>query len=178
MRKSKDDIVTELRESFHSVCAVAASIDKEGFNVSKHNKWTTAENVSHLVRSTKMTRLAYQLPKFLPLILYGKPSRTSHGYSKIISNYLKKLESGAVATGLYVPSKTSYNQTVLVDKLMVEGEKLVSVIENKWSDEQLDHYQIEHPLLGLITLRELAYFTIYHNLHHLATISNLYAAGN
>ena len=174
MQKSKDQIITELNESFNSLVEVSVTVKNELFNVSKENKWTTAENIAHLVRATKMTSLAYILPKFLPVLLYGKPRRTSHGYNKLVENYEKKLEGGAVATGLYVPRKTNYEKEKLNSKLKVEGDKLISAIEKKWSDEQLDHYQISHPILGLLTVRELAYFTIYHNGHHLETIKKFY----
>ena len=47
---------------------------------------------------------------------------------------------------------------------------LIGNIEKKWSDAKLDKYIAPHPLLGKITLRELAYFTIYHIQHHLSII--------
>ena len=39
-------------------------------------------------------------------------------------------------------------------------------------EEDLDRYLAPHPLLGKITLRELAYFTIYHTHHHLQIIKD------
>lgn len=174
MRKSKSEIISELNDGFMSLVSTANLVTDELFNVSKENKWTTAENIAHLVSSTKMTSLAYSLPKFLHVILYGKPGRTSHGYSKIVENYHRKLEEGAKASGVYVPKKTDYEKQQLNEKLKREGKKLISAIEKNWSDEQLDHYQISHPILGLLTVRELAYFTIYHNGHHLQTIKKYY----
>ncbi|MEO1370066.1 MAG: DinB family protein, partial [Acidobacteriota bacterium] len=35
-----------------------------------------------------------------------------------------------------------------------------------WSDRQLDTLRLEHPILGAMTVRELLYFTLYHNAHH------------
>lgn len=174
MIKSKEQIITELGESFDSLCVVGKSLSVEDFNISKANKWTPAENIAHLVRATKMTSLAFSLPKFLHVVLYGKPNRTSHGYSKIVDNYHKKLEDGAQATGVYVPKKADYQKEILTGKLNAEGDKLIKAMNEKWSDEQLDHYQISHPILGLLTIRELAYFTIYHNGHHLETIKKHY----
>lgn len=174
MRKSKDDIIAELSESFNSLLAASFLVQDEWFNVSKENKWTAAENISHLVQATKMTSMAFTLPKFLPVLLYGKPNRTSHGYTKVVENYEKKLEGGAKATGVYVPKKTTYKKEQLNNSLKKEGDKLVHAISEKWSDEQLDHYQISHPILGLLTVRELAYFTIHHNGHHLQTIRKYY----
>jgi hypothetical protein len=178
MRKSKDEIINELQESFNSLISVSSAVKDEFYNVSKNNKWTPAENIAHLVNATKMTSLAFTLPKFLHVMLYGKPQRTSHGYTKIIDNYQRKLQDGAVATGVYVPKKINYAKADLHEKLKREGNKLVTAIDKKWSDEQLDHYQISHPILGLLTVRELAYFTIYHNGHHQGTIETHYLERN
>lgn len=174
MKKSKSEIIVELGESYNSLCAAASSVEDHRFNMSKDNKWTAAENVQHLVTATKMTSMAFTLPKFIHTFLYGKPSRTSHGYGKIVENYQKRLDEGAKATGVYVPKKTDYEKAVLTKKLNTEGEKLVSAISKKWSDEQMDQYQVAHPILGLLTIRELAYFTLYHNFHHLETIRKNY----
>lgn len=174
MRKSKEEIIAELRQSFQSLAEVSAQVKDELFNVSKNNKWTAAENISHLVRSTQMTTFAFSAPKFLHVVLYGKPQRTSHGYSKVVDNYQKKLREGASASGIYIPKKSDYNKAELNSELQLKAQKLINTISKKWTDEQLDNYQISHPILGLLTARELAYFTIYHNGHHLQTVSELY----
>jgi len=174
MRKSKDEIIVDLQESFDSLVRASSSVRHELYNVSKENKWTTAENISHLINATKMTSLAFRLPKFMPVLLYGKPSRTSHGFTKVIDNYQKKLGEGATASGVYVPKKINYEREKLNKKLKDEAQKLIRAISEKWNEEQLDHYQISHPILGLLTVRELAYFTIYHNRNHLDTIKKNY----
>ncbi|MDB5284458.1 MAG: DinB family protein [Bacteroidota bacterium] len=174
MQKSKSEIVGEMKNSFDLLCQVGEAVPDNAFNISKENKWTTAENLEHLARATKMTTMAFTLPKFLHVLLYGKPGRTSHGYSKLVDNYEKKLEAGAHATGVYVPKKTDYTKPELLDKLKANGNKLTNALSANWSDEQLDHYQVSHPILGLLTVRELAYFTIYHNGHHLETIRKYY----
>lgn len=174
MRKSKPEIINELRESFRALVETSAAVNFSNYNISKEDKWTAGENVAHLVSATRMTAIPFMLPKFVPVLLYGKPKRTSHGFSKVVDNYVHQLEHGAKASGVYVPKKTNYTQDSLHQKLNIQADKLLSAIETKWSDEQLDHYQISHPILGLLTLRELAYFTIYHNGHHTETIRKYY----
>ena len=159
---------------FHPLPIIVLSPAWMTRRVSKENKWTPAENFQHLVAATKMTSIAFVLPKFMPVLLYGKPARTSHGYNKVVDNYHKKLVEGAKATGVYVPKKTDYDRTALQQKLKREGDKLIGAIEKKWSDEELDNYQVAHPILGLLTHRELAYFTLYHNGHHLQTVQAHY----
>ena len=174
MQKSKPEIIGELKNSFDLLGQAGQAVPDSQFNISKNNKWTAAENIEHIARATKITSMAFTLPRFLHVLLYGKPNRTSHGYTKLVNNYEKKLEEGAQATGVYVPKKTNYDKAELLNKLKANGDKLTDSISAKWSEEQLDNYQVTHPILGLLTIRELAYFTIYHNRHHLETIRKYY----
>lgn len=174
MRKSKDEIVHELRTSFRELCELCDKIEQPIFNQSLDDKWTPAENFQHLITATRMTSMAFRLPKFVPVLLYGRPKRTSHGFSKVVDNYRKKLNEGAKASGAYVPTKTNYDKLHIQKKLQSEGNKLVEAIFTKWNDDELDKRQVLHPILGLITHRELAYFTIHHNGHHLETVRTLY----
>ncbi|MFM2306165.1 MAG: hypothetical protein RLZZ367_834, partial [Bacteroidota bacterium] len=73
MRKCKEEIIAELRGSFDSLIQVSSAVPDGVYNVSVSNKWTPAENVAHLVNATRMTSLAFSLPKFMHVVLYGKP---------------------------------------------------------------------------------------------------------
>lgn len=37
-----------------------------------------------------------------------------------------------------------------------------------WPERALDRYRLPHPLLGKLTVREMAQFTLLHNVHHVA----------
>lgn len=174
MIKSKEQIITELGDSFNSLADICTQVKHEHFNISKEGKWSAGENIQHLVNATKMTNVAFNVPKFVHVLLYGKPNRTSHSCSKVIDNYQKQLERGAKASGPYIPKQRDYQRELLQQRIKVQGDKLIASINNKWTEEQLDKYVIKHPILGLLTLRELAYFTIYHNGHHIDTIKRYY----
>lgn len=174
MIKTKQQIIAELGDSFNSLADICTQVKHEHFNISNDGKWSAGENIQHLVNATKMTNVAFNVPKFVHVLLYGKPDRTSHSCSKVIDNYQKQLEHGAKASGPYIPKKRDYQREVLQQRIKVQGDKLIAAINNKWTEEQLDKYVIKHPILGLLTLRELAYFTIYHNGHHIDTIKRYY----
>lgn len=36
-----------------------------------------------------------------------------------------------------------------------------------WSEEELDQHCVNHPALSQITMREMLFFIIFHNYHHL-----------
>ncbi len=106
----------------------------------------------------------------MPVLLYGKGPGKSSTYEEVVSAYESKLAGGAKASGVYVPKRTNYDRDKLCTQILNEGNKLAQVIEQNWTEEQLDNYQVKHPILGKLTMRELAYFTIYHNVHHMETI--------
>ncbi|HEX7847615.1 MAG TPA: DinB family protein, partial [Chitinophagaceae bacterium] len=155
-------------DEFQQVCS---AIPEEDFFRQPHEKWSIAQNVKHLITSAKMTKLAYSLPKFITRIYVGKPNRPSRSYDELVDKYKLKLRQGGKASGRFIPEKISAanGKEKWVNDFSRSMNSLTTSIA-KWNDEQLDRYIAPHPLLGKITHRELAYFTIYHIQHHLAII--------
>ena len=127
--------------------------------ISELNKNVTAFN--------QYISTAYGLPGFLLKIMFGKTNRSSKTFDGLVEKYKSKLLAGGKARGRFVPPAVLYDQK---NKLMAEykhlEEKLIKKI-NRWREEELDYYVLPHPLLGKRTLREMLFFTIYHNEHHL-----------
>jgi hypothetical protein len=40
-----------------------------------------------------------------------------------------------------------------------------------WGEGSLDRCRLPHPLLGKLTVREMLFFTLYHNLHHVQNVA-------
>lgn len=171
---NKPELLSRLKTSFDEAAATAQQVADNNFNVSKNNKWTAAENIAHLAVSAKMTCMAYTLPKIAPALLYGKTKDGSRSYQQIVDLYHSKLQEGAKASGVYVPSKTDYNKSEVIASLQKYADRLSGAVDKDWDEEQLDSYRIAHPVLGKLTARELLYFTIYHNGHHANTVKELY----
>ena len=165
---TKEEIISQLKlvsEKFISDCA---AIPSELFFFQPGDKWSIAQNVTHLATSAKMTKLAYALPKFMIRLYAGRPNRPSKNFEELVSKYKMKLEQGGKASGRFIPKMISQENGK--DNILQQFENgmkdLSSSIQKKWTDPQLDQYIAPHPLLGKITLRELGYFTIYHTKHH------------
>jgi hypothetical protein len=169
---SKEEIVDQLRKAtrhFSSFCGV---ISDEVFFRQPKAKWSVAQNVTHLVTSANMTKLAYKLPKFVVKMYGGKPNRESRTFDALIAKYKAKLEQGGKASGVFVakPVSASRSKEKILQAFEKSMEALSNSIQQKWEDAQLDQFLCPHPLLGKLTLRELGYFTIYHTEHHLNII--------
>ena len=168
-KKESLEHLENISKEFSSFCS---GINSDIFFRQPTEKWSVAQNVTHLITSANMTRLAYHLPKFMVRIYSGKPNRPSRSYDELVAKYKLKLEQGGRASGRFVakPVSQKKGKKSILHTFDTAMEKLANTIQTKWDDTQLDEYLAPHPLLGKITLRELCYFTIYHTEHHLTII--------
>jgi hypothetical protein len=165
---TKEEILTGLGQTTDAFIEFTGKVSPAVFFRQPPEKWSIAQNVIHLVSSANATRLAYSLPKFILRWYAGKPNRPSRSYEELVAKYKSKLEQGGRAGGRFVPAKAAISPTTdsILRKFSLSMHRLGDVLQKKWTEEQLDRYIAPHPLLGKITLRELAYFTIYHVQHH------------
>jgi hypothetical protein len=172
MTLTKEEIIKQLRLATEEFTNYTSQIDPASFFRQPKEKWSIAQNVDHLTKSTNTTRIAYGLPKFMVRLYAGKPNRLSRSYDELVNKYKMKLQQGGRASGRFIPKVISpqTGKENLLSSFTASMNKLINTIENKWPDPLLDQYIAPHPLLGKITLRELGYFTIYHTQHHLYII--------
>jgi hypothetical protein len=163
----KASITLALNEAVESVCNYVKQLSKEQFNFAPPDKWNAGQQLDHLIRSIKPLNLAYALPVTLLKLRFGITNRPSKTYHGLVDKYESKLALGGRASGRFIPTLVAYESK---DKLCVkyqnEKEKLNKKI-SRIDEEVLDKYILPHPLLGMLTLREMLYFTIHHNHHHL-----------
>ena len=168
----KNEIIRQLKAASDELTAVCNEIDADTFFRQYTEKWSIAQNVKHLLTSTATTRLAYRFPKWFIRIYAGIPNRDSRSYDGLVEKYQTKLREGGKAKGRYIPKPVwpKDGKDKLLHDFSHAMHALAHDIETNWKDTPLDKYLAPHPLLGKLTLRELAYFTIYHTYHHLETI--------
>tara|TARA_R110002124_G_scaffold195520_1_gene362578 strand:+ start:15243 stop:15593 length:351 start_codon:yes stop_codon:yes gene_type:complete len=113
------------------------------------------------------------LPKFLLKFRFGTRNRPERTYDELVEKYHEKLKAGGQASAAFIPPIiTTEQKEPLLNVYESEKIKLVKVLQ-KWSEKQLSTNVAPHPLLGKCTVRELLYFTIYHNYHHLESIKDI-----
>jgi len=168
----KPQIISALNERVDAFNDYIKPLSKEQFEAMPNGKWSAGQNLDHLIRAIKPLQLAYGLPKFALLILFGKTNRPSRTYDELVTKYKTKLAAGGKASGPFIPSAIRFEQKdELIKKYFLQKQKLIAKIE-KQSEPHLDKYILPHPLLGKVTLREMLYFTIHHNEHHLELLKN------
>lgn len=166
---NKQAIKTLLTTSFTDFSTFIDTLSNHRFVVSPEGKWSAGQQLDHLIRSAKPVNTALGLPKFF-LRYFGKPASKSRSYEQMKEAYQTVLGRGGVSTRPYIPPITASSQReVLQQQMNAQRDKMITLLD-KWTEEELDKYQVPHPLLGKITIRECLYFTAYHNHHHLHTL--------
>lgn len=175
--QNKEEIIFALNEKVDDFIGYISALNNHQFEAPLNEKWSAGQNLDHLIRSIKPLQLAYALPKFMLRLLFGKTNRPSKTYDELVAKYKSKLAVGARASGRFVPPIVSGNKkTALLSIYQEQKQKLISKIKNT-SEKDLDLYILPHPLLGKITLREMLFFTVYHNEHHLNILKSRMEAG-
>jgi hypothetical protein len=164
---NKHELAAALEEKVNAFVNYVEAMNKEQFESMPGGKWSAGQNMDHLIRSIKPLQLAYILPKFILKIIFGKANRPSRTYDELVLKYKTKLAAGGRASGPFIPPEISFDQkNILIKKYALHKQKLINKI-GKQNEEDLDKFILPHPLLGKLTLREMLYFTIHHNEHHL-----------
>lgn len=137
--------------------------------------WSPADNVRHLLKSNRPVVRALKLPKLVLLLRFGVSRRKSRSYSELIATYHEALGGGLTAGRFAARPLAAEEQTPALQKGAVAElsgtlEGLASAFA-KWSDLWLDRLRLPHPGLGLLTVREMLFFTLYHNTHHVMGVA-------
>lgn len=172
---SKNDIIDALQYSFQEISTFLESVPEEIFHQRHNDKWSIAENLDHLILSNKPIASVLKKNKlfFTP---FGFSFKGSTSLENLKDNYHLKLKTiGPPPNSSFKPKGTEANsKKELLDNWKTIAPKYAPRLE-KWSEKNLDRFRIPHPLLGKLTFREMLFFTIFHNEHHLDTMKNVKA---
>jgi len=170
--RSLDELILGHAELHATLAAELAALTPAEFYAPQGEFWSPAQHLDHLVRSVKPLVNALGLPRIVLRLLFGK-AKTSRQTGEVVAGYLKKLAGGAGAGGRYLPAaaepETHAAQDALISRFKATGESLGKSLAG-WSDADLDRYQLPHPLIGKLTVREMVAWSLYHGHHHRARI--------
>ncbi|MEO8275131.1 MAG: DinB family protein [Thermoanaerobaculia bacterium] len=139
-------------------------------------KWSPADHTRHLAKSTFPVVKALGLPKIVLRVMFGRASAPSRAFPELRELYRARLAKGASA-GRFTPSKRPIPADPAVWQIEVLGRWRTAVTAltaaiPRWQEPALDRYRLPHPLLGPLTVREMLFFTQYHNAHHLNLVAS------
>ena len=170
--RSLGELIRDHRELHDTLATELGALTPADFFRPQGEFWSPAQHLDHLVRSVKPLIKALGLPRFVLGTMFGKAA-SSRETGEVVAGYLEKLAGGAGAGGRYLPAAAEHEtraaQEALIELWRKKGSELGRALEG-WKDADLDRYQLPHPLIGNLTVREMVAWSLYHGEHHRARI--------
>jgi len=157
-------------------------VSDEAFFAPQGSAWSPAEHIRHLTKSARPLVMALGLPRWILRLRFGRPRAPSRSFEEMKRIYLGQLAAGATA-GRYTPRPEGLpaDPPARRRQIMDAWARVTVELQNairRWPEAALDDCLLPHPVLGLLTVREMLSFTVYHTSHHLGRITErLLAAG-
>lgn len=135
-------------------------------------EWAPIDDLRHLVRVNAAVVRGLGYPRALLRVRFGRPAREPWSYPRLAVLYDALLSTGVKSPAPFQPragvvaDREAYRERVLGQWRSVNAELLGRLA--RLTEQGLDSAALPHPGLGLLTLREMLFFTIHHDLHHLA----------
>ncbi len=177
---TKSGIVAALNTQRVEVGGYLAAFPTKEFLAPQGEHWSPEGHLRHLIKSVRAVAKGLRMPRLLLAASFGISRRGSSDFEATKQRYLAGLAAGGQA-GRYGPSDgrpempaEEWRQVVL-DRWKQAMSDLAAAAE-AWPEKALDRYRLPHPLIGKLTLREMLFFTLYHNAHHARRIRERAAA--
>jgi hypothetical protein len=171
----------ELVRDFGAVGRWAAelwqSFDTGEFFQPLGDAWSPADNLRHLIKSNRPVARALGVPRLVLLLRFGFARRPSRSYSALRATYHQALAAGLRA-GDFTPRPLTPGERTDEQRreILARWSRTLAELEAaipRWSERALGHLRLPHPGLGLLTVREMLLFTLYHNTHHVLGVARL-----
>ncbi len=155
--------------------ALLEGVSPSEFFTPQGDRWSPAEHIRHLTKSSRPLTRAYRLPFWLVRLVFGSATSASRTFVKLRADYTLALAAGGQA-GRFAPRPEGIPGDPGARRREILGQWLsvnefVTSSWSGWRGMQLDQATLPHPLLGKLTAREMAMFTVYHTAHHLNLVA-------
>lgn len=170
---TQNEIIQQLETISAGITNSVQHMSVTQFTTGTDHSWSAENYLKHLLLSIKPLAKAIHFPTEQLQKMFGLSERASRTYAEVVSAYKKRLDEGIRAedftpvtpTVYRFPDGVSDHHAYLLQSWQDANIKLINRIVSIREDE-LDSLQMPHPAIGTITLREILFFTIYHNNLH------------
>jgi hypothetical protein len=185
---SKTELAEHLSRVQHTIASTIEQASLAALNAGTTEAWSAADYLKHLIISVKPVAKAMAMPPEGLAKMFGESGRASRSYAEIVAEYQARIDAGMRAEdagNAVIPAAYRYPEGVTVGDQASEmahlkqawqdaNTKLLAVLHQS-DDATLDSNQLPHPAIGLLTLREMLFFTVHHNTLHARDIEQAIA---
>lgn len=164
---------SRLAENIRRISDFLGQLPETFLQQSPDHRWTIAQELLHLTKSNRGTARLLSLPPER-LRMAEKPSRS---YEEIVQEYRTKYATANPPRG---PRGVQPDEGDPTDKytLINQWKKSSQALQENagaWPESVWSKYTVwKHPLLGVLTVQEMLYFTAFHNEHHAGIVEEKY----
>jgi DinB superfamily len=163
---TQSELVQALEARHKQVGEYFSSLPEETFLADTVPKWNPAQHLIHLTRANSRIAQGFQARDALP----NNDSGQAKSYEVVRETYLTALAHAPsellAKNGAAVQVEANPSQSQILEAYQQAGTNLRQGIQ-AWTEAELDAKAMPHPLLGLLSVREMLEFALYHDLHHL-----------
>ncbi len=165
---TKKECIQLLKESFDSLIQDVKELSDEYFEHPKvEGKWSGGQQLEHLILTNSAILRGFSAPKERLLEKFGTFSRQEMTLNILTEKYTKaakkiqvKAPPNLIPAIITLPDKSG--KIAEFQKCLQD---FINVLNN-WTETELSKYQLLHPLIGPMSMREMILFIIFHNRHH------------
>jgi hypothetical protein len=163
---NKTILIKSLDDNTAQFIELVKGLNKEEFEFNVNDKWSAGQDLMHLIKVLRIVNIGFTLPKPILHLLFGINKKESRSFEDLRQVYKNALEGGAKAPTIYIPKPVSHTEKdSLIQKYASLNKSFIDKLNNH-TPHELDSYRLPHPILGKISLGELASFTSFHTSHH------------
>ena len=169
---TRDEIVRALADVEREVTAFFGGLSDEELMRREGEAWTAAEHLRHLDRSVRAVTRGLRVPRWVLWLRFGPSRRPSRPFDEVRTVYRARLAAGGKSTPEFVPPREDIAErdvpayrARLLARWADANARMRAAVE-RWPERALDRIRLPHPLLGKLTTREMLFFTLYHDRHH------------
>lgn len=166
----KPSIIATLEGLDREIGDYFEGLSLEEFFAPQGEAWSPCGHLVHLNKSVGAVARALRVPRLLLGLRFGRSRSGSEDFAAVRRRYQAALDAGLQA-GPYGPSSRPEELPLEArrGKTLGRWRRLDGELRGtlqRWPEDALDRYRLPHPALGKMTVREVLFFTIYHNAHH------------
>jgi hypothetical protein len=157
------DMCKRLESGQNDIVNDLVALPEPVFFAGSDERWSPAHHIAHLAFTHKSVARGFKAKDRLPAYL-----EASKSYEEMRDSYVRALaratSAGFLQNNPFV-AKPEGSKEMVLQTFLQAGQGLREVVA-QWSEADLDTKGMKHPLLGLLSAREMLLFMIYHDLHH------------
>lgn len=158
-------LLNDFLQRHHDFAAFISSLDDDRFTWQPPGKWTAGQQLAHLVLCLEPISRALASKDFIRE-KFGTTGRAPASCAAIRQRYNEALANGGQAPDRFVPGAVAlHERRPKLDQLETLLNDITAQMGN-YTEEELDTLALPHPLLQLLSIREMICLMAGHATHH------------